>query len=103
MNDIQQALEVNNSTGYGLVTSIFTQSRETYEYVYGRARSGLVNWNRTTNGASSKLPFGGVDKSGNDRATSTFAVYYCTIPIACLEDETAFDAKKVCPGMRYTP
>jgi succinylglutamic semialdehyde dehydrogenase len=103
VNDLGQALDINNSTGYGLVTSIFTQSRETYEHVYSRARSGLVNWNRTTNGASSKLPFGGVDKSGNDRATSTFAVYYCTIPIACLEDETAFDAKKVFPGMRYTP
>ncbi len=101
VNDIAQAMDINNSTGYGLVTSIFSQSRDTYEQVFTKARSGLVNWNRTTNGASSKLPFGGMDKSGNDRATSTFAVYYCTIPIACLEDETAFDAKKVLPGMKY--
>jgi succinylglutamic semialdehyde dehydrogenase len=100
-NDLQQALELNNNTGYGLVTSIFSKSRETYEQVFKNARSGLVNWNRTTNGASSKLPFGGVDKSGNDRPTSTFAMYYCTVPVACLEDETPFDAKKVLPGMSY--
>lgn len=100
-SDLDQAIEINNNTGYGLVTSIFSRSRANYEYVYSRARSGLVNWNRTTNGASSKLPFGGMDKSGNDRPTSTFAVYYCTVPIACLEDETPFDAKKVFPGMKY--
>lgn len=102
VNDLSQAIEINNNTGYGLVTSIFSKSRETYEHVYAHARSGLVNWNRTTNGASSKLPFGGVDKSGNDRPTSTFAVYYCTIPVACLEDETSFDVSKTFPGMRYT-
>jgi len=102
VDELSQAIDINNSTGYGLVTSIFSKSRETYEYVYSHARSGLVNWNRTTNGASSRLPFGGVDKSGNDRPTSTFAVYYCTIPVACLEDETQFDASKTFPGMRYT-
>lgn len=101
VDDIDQALQVNNSTGYGLVTSIFTKNRATYDYVQSQARSGLVNWNRTTNGASSKLPFGGRDKSGNDRPTATFAVYYCTVPVACLEDETGFDAKNILPGMNY--
>jgi succinylglutamic semialdehyde dehydrogenase len=99
--DLEEALQINNSTGFGLVTSIFSKSRKTYEEVVQQARSGLVNWNRTTNGASSKLPFGGRDKSGNDRPTSTFAVYYCTVPVACLEDETSFDAKNVLPGMNY--
>jgi succinylglutamic semialdehyde dehydrogenase len=100
-SELDEALQVNNSTGFGLVTSIFSKNRQTYEEVVRQARSGLVNWNRTTNGASSKLPFGGRDKSGNDRPTSTFAVYYCTVPVACLEDETSFDAKNVLPGMNY--
>ncbi len=102
VSELDEALQINNSTGYGLVTSIFSKSRSTYENVLSQARSGLVNWNRTTNGASSKLPFGGRDKSGNDRPTSTFAVYYCTVPVACLEDETAFDRKNILPGMNYT-
>ncbi len=101
VDDLDEALQINNSTGYGLVTSIFSKNKKTYEHVLRQARSGLVNWNRTTNGASSKLPFGGRDKSGNDRPTSTFAVYYCTVPVACLEDETAFDSKNILPGMNY--
>ncbi len=101
VDDLESALALNNSTGFGLVTSIFSKKRETYETALKAARSGLLNWNRTTNGASSKLPFGGRDKSGNDRPTSTFAVYYCTVPVACLEDETSFDPKNVLPGMNY--
>lgn len=101
VTELDEALQINNGSGYGLVTSIFTKSRETYNYVFEQARSGLVNWNRTTNGASSKLPFGGRDKSGNDRPTSTFAVYYCTVPVASLEDEGPFDPKSVLPGMNY--
>ncbi len=101
VEDLDEALQLNNSSGFGLVTSIFTKDRSVYEQTLKTARSGLINWNRTTNGASSKLPFGGRDKSGNDRPTSTFAVYYCTVPVACLEDETSFDSKNVLPGMNY--
>lgn len=101
VSDLQEAIDINNSTGYGLVTSIFSKTKNVYEEVYTRARSGLVNWNRTTNGGSSKLPFGGRDKSGNDRPTGSFAVYYCTVPVACLEDAGGFDPKTVLPGMNY--
>lgn len=102
VNDLDQAMQINNSTGYGLVTSIFTKDQKTYDYVSENARSGLVNWNRTTNGASSRLPFGGRDKSGNDRPTAHFAVYYCTVPVGALEDPTPFDPKSVMPGMNYS-
>ncbi|MES2854623.1 MAG: succinylglutamate-semialdehyde dehydrogenase, partial [Bdellovibrionota bacterium] len=64
----------------------------------------LVNWNRTTNGASSKLPFGGIGKSGNDRPTAHYAVYYCTVPVASLEDQSPFDPKAAqLPGVNYQP
>jgi succinylglutamic semialdehyde dehydrogenase len=99
--ELEEALSINNSTGYGLVTSIFSKDQKVYDYVFEQSRSGLVNWNRTTNGASSKLPFGGRDKSGNDRPTATFAVYYCTVPVAALEDPTPYDAKNNLPGMNY--
>ncbi len=102
-DDFEEALRINDSTGFGLVTSIFTKKRALYEEARFRSKVGLVNWNRTTNGASSKLPFGGVGKSGNDRATAHHAVYYCTVPVASLEDETPFDAKTILPGITYDP
>jgi succinylglutamic semialdehyde dehydrogenase len=103
VNDFDQALKINDSTGFGLVTSIFTKQRELYEEARLRARVGLINWNRTTNGASSRLPFGGLGKSGNDRPTAHYAVQYTTVPVASLEDLTPFDPKTVLPGVNFEP
>ncbi len=103
VDNFDEALKINDSTGFGLVTSVFTKKRELYEETRLRARVGIVNWNRTTNGASSKLPFGGVGKSGNDRATAHYAVQYCTVPVASLEDMTPFDEKNKMPGLNYEP
>ena len=103
VDDFEEALKINDSTGFGLVTSVFTKDRALYEEARLRSRVGLVNWNRTTNGASSRLPFGGVGKSGNDRPTAHFAVYYCTVPVASLEDQTPFDPKGQMPGVNYDP
>ena len=64
-----------------------------------KARVGLLNWNRTTNGASSRLPFGGMGKSGNDRPSAHFAVQYTTVPMASLEDPTTLDKTKLLPGV----
>lgn len=102
VSDLDQAIHLNNSTGFGLVTSIFSKSNSVYESVFHGAKSGLVNWNRTTNGASSKLPFGGMGKSGNDRSTAHHAVLYCTVPVSVLEDPTGFDPTKTLPGMNYS-
>ena len=103
-DDFNEALRINDSTGFGLVTSVFTKTRELYEETTLRGRTGLVNWNRTTNGASSKLPVGGIGKSGNDRPTAHHAVYYCTIPVASLEDTHPFDPQAPqLPGIQYEP
>lgn len=104
VDDFEEALKINDSTGFGLVASIFTQKRELYEEMRLRARVGLVNWNRTTNGASSRLPFGGIGKSGNDRPTAHFAVYYCTVPVASLEDNAPYDKNAAhLPGIQFEP
>lgn len=100
-NDFDQTMKIVNSTGYGLVMSLFTKNKSLYEMALIEARVGLLNWNRTTNGASSKLPFGGMGKSGNDRPSAHFAIQYCSVPVASLEDQTTFDPTKVLPGMNY--
>lgn len=99
--DFDEAMKIVNSTGYGLVMALFTKNRSLYEESLFRANVGLLNWNRTTNGASSKLPFGGTGKSGNDRASAHFAIQYCSVPMANLEDQTPFDPSKVLPGLNY--
>jgi len=101
VEEFEEAIMINNSTGFGLVMALFTENRKLYEKALIDARVGLLNWNRTTNGASSRLPFGGMGKSGNDRPSADFAVDYCAVPVACLEDPTDFDAKKIMPGISY--
>jgi succinylglutamic semialdehyde dehydrogenase len=96
-----EALLIQNTSGYGLSMALFTEDKALYDRALIEARVGLLNWNRTTNGASSRLPFGGMGKSGNDRPSAHFAVQYCTVPVASLEDKGDFDATKVMPGIDY--
>lgn len=98
-DNFDEAMNIVNSTGYGLVMALFSKNKELYEQALFKARVGLLNWNRTTNGASSRLPFGGMGKSGNDRPSAHFAIQYCTVPMASLEDPTPFDPTKILPGM----
>ncbi len=100
-SDFDETLSIVNSTGYGLVAALFTKDRALYEKALLEARVGLLNWNRTTNGASSRLPFGGMGKSGNDRPSAHYAIQYCTVPVSSLEDPTGFDASKMLPGISF--
>jgi succinylglutamic semialdehyde dehydrogenase len=101
VNDFDKAMEIVNSSGYGLAMALFTQNKSLYEEALFQARVGILNWNRTTNGASSKLPFGGLGKSGNDRPSAHYAIQYCSVPVASLEDPTEFDATKMLPGITF--
>jgi succinylglutamic semialdehyde dehydrogenase len=99
VSDFDEMLKSVNSTGFGLAAALFTQNKSLYEKALLECKVGLLNWNRTTNGASSKLPFGGMGKSGNDRSSAHFAIQYCAVPVASLEDPTPYDPLKVMPGM----
>jgi succinylglutamic semialdehyde dehydrogenase len=78
-----------DATDYGLVASVFTRDRAIYERAARTLRVGALNWNAATVGASSKLPFGGVKRSGNDRPAGVASTLYCTFPQANLEHEQA--------------
>ncbi len=97
--DFNETMDIVNSSGYGLAMALFSKDKNLYQQALIQARVGILNWNRTTNGASSKLPFGGMGKSGNDRPSGHFAIQYCTVPVASLEDTTPFDITKILPGM----
>lgn len=99
--DLEEAIEINNSSGFGLAMSVFSKDRTIFDKTFIEAKVGILNWNRTTNGASSRLPFGGLGKSGNDRPSAHYAVQYCTSPVASLEDKAS--PIKPLPGIEYNP
>lgn len=101
VDDFDEALAINNSSGFGLVMSLFTKNRALYEKALIEAQVGVLNLNRTTNGASSRLPFGGMNRSGNDRPSGNMAVTYCTVPVASLEDNTPFSGSGMPPGLNF--
>ena len=86
--DVDAGIAAIDATDYGLVASVYSADREVYERVYRETRLGLLNWNTTTVGASSRLPFGGVKRSGNDRPAGATSTLYCTYPVGSLETET---------------
>jgi succinylglutamic semialdehyde dehydrogenase len=99
VDDLDHAIDAVNDSDYGLVASIMTTDRTAYERCVGRVRTGLLNWNRGTIGASGRLPFGGGKKSGNDRPAGILAALYCTTPQSHLEHAGGFDPKSLPPGM----
>ncbi len=90
--------EANNSS-YGLVAGLLSDSRDHYETFHQNIRSGLINWNKQTTGASSKLAFGGVGNSGNHRPTGYFAADYCSYPVSSLQSESLTLPQNTTPGI----
>lgn len=101
VDDFGSAMDIVNASSYGLVMSVFSKDKQIYEDAFRLSRVGLVNWNRSTVGASGKLPFGGMGKSGNNEPAGNFAIYTCNYPVASLEDESEFDPSKTLPGLNY--
>jgi succinylglutamic semialdehyde dehydrogenase len=85
VDSVDEGLAAIDATDFGLVASVFTRDRATYERAARILRVGCLNWNAPTVGASSKLPFGGVKRSGNDRAAGAASTLYTTFPQANLE------------------
>ena len=99
VDDLEEAIAAVNDSDFGLVASVMTRDRAHFEHCTRRVRTGLLNWNRGTIGASGRLPFGGLRRSGNDRPAGIFATLYCTAPQARLEHAGGFDPASLPPGM----
>ncbi|MBD65717.1 MAG: hypothetical protein CME62_10955 [Halobacteriovoraceae bacterium] len=83
--DIEQAIQIANISDYGLASSVFTQDKEIYQRVLMEVDSGIINLNRSTVGASSKLPFGGLKHSGNFHPAGVSMIDHTVHTIASLE------------------
>jgi hypothetical protein len=100
--EIEEAIAQANATQYGLVASVFSRSRAVYDKCVDELQMGCINWNRSTVGASSRLPFGGLKKSGNHQPTALTSSLYCAYPVASLEQaEPKPIDKGAFPGMHW--
>lgn len=90
-DDIEEAIKIANCTDYGLAASVFTRSPEIYQLCLRDIESGLVNLNRSTVGATARLPFGGLKNSGNHHPAAVSMIDSCVSTVASLEtlDDTS--------------
>ena len=102
VDSFEEGVRALDTPHYGLAGSVFTASRERFEQVFRESRLGLLNWNTSTVGANSRLPFGGVGRSGNDRPAGVTSALYCTYPVASLEFEEPAGAAEL-PGFPKLP
>jgi len=89
VDTFEDALAEANNTRFGLSASLIGGSPQLYDQFWANARAGIVNWNKPTNGASSRAPFGGIGLSGNHRPSAYYAADYCAYPVVSSEEEIA--------------
>ncbi len=99
IDDLDAGIAAVNDSDFGLAAAIFTRDRARFEHSARHVRTGVLNWNRGTIGASGRLPFGGARRSGNDRPAGILATQYCVTPQARLEHAGGFDPATLPPGM----
>lgn len=87
VSSFEEAVAEANNTRFGLSAALVGGSPQHYKQFWANIRAGIVNWNRPTNGASSKAPFGGVGLSGNHRPSAYYAADYCAYPVVSNEME----------------
>ncbi|TWT47916.1 N-succinylglutamate 5-semialdehyde dehydrogenase [Thalassoglobus neptunius] len=98
-SSFDEAIAEANRTRFGLVAGLISDDSSRYELFQRRIRSGLVNWNRPTTGASGRLPFGGVGLSGNHRPAGFFMIDSCNIPVASLSAPVLELPDQLLPGV----
>lgn len=82
VDDVHAAVALANRTRFGLTSAVFTQSRDQFEAVADELSVGVIHWNRSSAGASGRLPFGGIKDSGNHRPAGITAGAQCAYPLA---------------------
>jgi aldehyde dehydrogenase (NAD+) len=65
VNSYDEAIEVANSTDYGLSCALYSEEMRTVFRAMRDIQAGLIYFNAPTTGAEPHLPFGGVKASGN--------------------------------------
>jgi len=88
VRSLEDAIEQADASDFGLVAAVFSGSDRVWTACVEGLRVGCLNWNTGTAGASSRLPFGGLGRSGNLRPVGSMAVDLAVHPLATLSDPT---------------
>lgn len=86
-SDFEHAIELANISDYGLAASVFTCDKERYQLALRDIEAGIINLNRSTVGASSRLPFGGLKHSGNHHPAAVSMIDHTVGTVASLETQ----------------
>lgn len=100
-DDAEHAAFIANATDYGLAAAVFTKSEASFEWMARRLRVGVLAWNAPSVGSSSRLPFGGLRRSGNLRPAGLFSSLYCVRSLAISRGGVDLDTEKLPPGTRW--
>ncbi len=99
VNDDAEALALANATSFGLAAAVYTSSADRFEAFADELEVGVVHWNRSSAGASGRLPFGGVKDSGNHRPAGILAGLQCASPVGVYLAPPASSSLPVWPGL----
>ncbi len=98
----REAASLHNQCVYRLATSLFTQfDNPALPELRERLRTGALNINRGTIGASLRLPSVGLGRSTNGVAGGLELLHSLTHPRSQLVESRAFDGMPVLPGTRW--
>ncbi len=98
-DSLDEAATIANQTPFGLSAAVFTSSEAQFEALAAELDVGVVHMNRSTAGASGRLPFGGIKGSGNHRAAGILMGQSCTFAQGILRSPPAQTPLPIWPGM----
>jgi len=76
--DLEEAVEIANSTEYGLQSGILTKNLDNIRYAINKLKVGAVNVNEGPQFDMPNIPFGGVKQSGIGREGIKYAMQEMT-------------------------
>lgn len=101
--DLDHAQAIADATDYGLAAAVFTADETKFDWLARRLNVGVIAWNAPSVGSSSRLPFGGLRRSGNLRPAGVFSTFYCTHPQALTRGSSTLDTSSLPPGTGWDP
>lgn len=101
VDDEAAAIHHANDTQFGLSAAVFTRSAEAFERAADELRVGVLHWNRSSAGASGRLPFSGVKASGNHRPAGILMGTSCVYPVGVLLPAKADAPLPSWPGITF--
>ena len=103
VRDWEQAVELHNQAVYRLAASVFTdQANAALPEIRDTIRTGALNVNRSTIGASLRLPSMGLGRASNGLAGGIDLLRVVTYPRASLTETREFDPSNLVPGVAWS-